>query len=125
MTLSGIPEAVRKKALAAGAETWLAQLPALVADLEREWSVRVGRPYAGGTEAFVAEATLEDGSSAVLKLLIPREDDSAKNEITVLRLADGDGCARLLRDDIVRSALLLERLGAPLHKREPVWVKKV
>ena len=35
---------------------------------------------------------------------------------TVLRLAAGDGCARLLRDDVGRGALLLERLG-PLAPR--------
>ena len=34
---------------------------------------------------------------------------------TVLRLAAGDGCARLLREDVSRGALLLERLGRSLH----------
>ena len=52
----------------------------------------------------------------MLKLLVPRSSDAAGNEITVLRLTDGEGCARLLRDDAVRGALLLERLGRPLYK---------
>lgn len=86
MTLDGLPEVVRRNALAAGAAAWLEQLPSLVAELEGEWSMSVGRTYAGGTEAFVAEATLANGSPAVLKLLIARDDDSARNEITVLRL---------------------------------------
>jgi streptomycin 6-kinase len=111
-----VPEVVRNKALAAGAAAWLDELPALVADLEREWSITVGHPYAGGTEAFVAEATLDDGSDAVLKLLIPRASDAARNEITALRLTNGEGCVRLLRDDVGRSALLLERLGTPMSE---------
>jgi streptomycin 6-kinase len=73
----------------------------------------VGRPYTGGTEAFVAEATLDDSTPAVLKLLIPR-GRYADDEITVLRLTKGDGCARLLREDAARGALLLERLGPSL-----------
>jgi streptomycin 6-kinase len=114
VALDFVSEVVRNKALAVGAADWLDELPALVADLEREWSIEVGRPYHGGTEAFVAEALLEDGTAAVLKLLIPRPGDEARNEIAVLRLAGGEGCARLLRDDAGRGALLLERLGAAL-----------
>jgi streptomycin 6-kinase len=113
--MAAIPEGVRNKALAVGAGAWLEALPALVDDLEREWRIRVGRPYEGGTEAFVAEATLDDGTEAVLKLVIPRAGDDARNEITVLRLADGEGCARLLRGDVTRSALLLERLGPSMY----------
>ena len=85
-----------------------------VGALEREWSMAVGRAYAEGTEAFVADATLADGTPAVLKLMIPRSGDAARHEATVLRLANGDGCARLLRDDLARAALLLERLGPSL-----------
>jgi streptomycin 6-kinase len=109
-----VPDMVRRKALAAGAGRWLAELPALVADLEREWSITVGRAYSGGTEAFVAEATLDDGTPAVLKLSVPRPDDVARNEIIALRLAGGEGCVELLRADESREALLLERLGTPM-----------
>jgi streptomycin 6-kinase len=51
----------------------------------------------------------------VLKLLVPRANAAAEHEITVLRLADGDGCARLLRHDASRGALLLERLGPSMY----------
>ena len=111
-----VSPAVRNKALAVGAGRWLGDLPNLVAELEREWSITVGRSYEDPTEAFVAEATLGDGTPAVLKLLIARPGDHARNEITVLRLADGEGCARLLRDDVARGALLEERLGRSLHQ---------
>ncbi len=109
--LPEVPELVRNKALSVGAETWLAGLPALLADLEDEWGIDVGPPFSDGTEAYVAAATLADGTPAVLKLCIPRDLDAARREITVLRLADGAGCAALLRHDLRREAMLLERLG--------------
>jgi streptomycin 6-kinase len=110
-----IPTVVRNKATGVGAGGWLDELPALVDSLSREWSLTVGRPYDDATEAFVAEATLADGTPAVLKLLVPRDGDAANHEITVLRLVDGEGCVRLLRSDGERHALLLERLGPSLH----------
>jgi streptomycin 6-kinase len=76
----------------------------------------VGRPFADATEAFVAEATLEDGTLAVLKLLIDRPSNDAVNEITVLRLTGGRGCVQMLRSDADRGAILLERLGRPLKE---------
>lgn len=109
-----VPPVVRNKAVAAGAERWLAALPGLVAELEADWAIAVGAPYADPTEAYVASATMADGTPAVLKLMIPRPGDHAEHEITVLRLTDGLGCARLLRSDAERGALLLERLGRPL-----------
>ncbi len=113
-TVLEVPPVVRNKALAAGAARWLDELPALVAELEHEWSIAVGAPFTEGTEAYVAAATTADGTPAVLKLLVPQDADAAAHEITVLRLTAGDGCARLLRDDAARGALLLERLGRPL-----------
>jgi streptomycin 6-kinase len=110
-----VPAVVRKKARAVGAEDWLDELPTLVAGLAAKWSIVVGRTYQGGSEAFVAEATLADGTAAVLKVLIPEAGNHACNEATVLRLARGDGCPALYRYDSDRSALLMERLGRPLY----------
>jgi streptomycin 6-kinase len=107
---------VRRKAIGVGAGAWLDDLPVLVASLEQEWEIAVGDAYSDSTEAFVAEATCEDGTPAVLKLLVPRSGDAAQNEIAVLRLTGGEGCARLLREDAVRGALLLERLGRSLYQ---------
>lgn len=112
----GVPAVVRHRAIGAGATHWLDELPALVASLEREWSIAVGRPYEDATEAFVAEATLDDGKRAVLKVLVPGACDPARHEITALRLSNGEGCVQLLRDDSARGALLLERLGRSLHQ---------
>jgi streptomycin 6-kinase len=109
-----VPDVVREKALAAGAGDWLADLPLLVESLEREWEIVVGEAYRDSTEAFVAKATAADGTPAVLKLIVPRGRDAARREISALRVAGGEGCVRLLRDDAERGALLVERLGRSL-----------
>jgi streptomycin 6-kinase len=111
-----VPAVVRSKAEAAGAVPWLDSLGDLVAGLERDWSIRAGAAYQDATEAYVARAILADGTPAVLKLMIPRPGEHARHEITVLRLANGRGCVRLLRADPARGALLLERLGRSLSE---------
>jgi len=95
----------------ASSPRWLA---GLVASLERDWGISVGKPYPDASEAFVARANSADSSQAVLKHVVPQEHDGARREITVLRLGDGNGCARLIRADPDRGALLLERLGPSL-----------
>ncbi|HSC50903.1 MAG TPA: aminoglycoside phosphotransferase family protein [Gaiellaceae bacterium] len=111
-----VPDVVREKALAAGAGDWLDALPELVRALEADWQLVVGRAFPFSTEAFVAEVVCGDGTPAVLKLIVPRAGGAAEREIAVLRLTNGEGCVRLLRDDPGRGALLLERLGRPLHE---------
>lgn len=107
-----LPEVVRNRAIAEGHADWIDNLTDIVRGLERDWSIRVGRTYDEGTEAFVADALMADGTPAVLKVLVPRRggrfDD---HESTVLRLAGGGGCPLLYRDDPERGALLMERLG--------------
>ncbi|HET7759915.1 MAG TPA: aminoglycoside phosphotransferase family protein [Gaiellaceae bacterium] len=114
--MTDVPDVVREKALAVGAGAWLDALPELVRSIEADWEVAVGRAFPFSTEAFVAEAVCADGTPAVLKLIVPREDGAAAREIAVLRLTNGEGCALLLRDDPDRGALLLERLGRPLSE---------
>lgn len=110
-----VSEVVRNKAIAMGAEDWLSQLPELIRDLEVRWMIEIGPSIGGGSESYVAEAVDEDGSQMVLKLLIPQANDAASHEIEVLSLANGQGCVGLLRSDEAMGALLLERLGPPLH----------
>jgi len=111
-----VPDAVRNMVRAAGAEDWLERLPALVSSLEADWSITVGRPYTGGSEAFVAEATRADGASAILKVLVPRVGNDSSNEAMVLRIVGGEGCPALYRYDADRGALLMERLGRPMFE---------
>ncbi|MFB6724225.1 aminoglycoside phosphotransferase family protein [Kribbella sp. NPDC056345] len=105
---------MRRTVLADGDGAWLEELPGLVESLAREWALVVGGSLAGGHVALVVEVTQEDGSPAVLKIGVPGRDVGP--EATLLRLADGEGCAELLREDLSRQALLLERLGAPMQE---------
>jgi streptomycin 6-kinase len=111
-----IPQVVREKALAVGADAWIEELPHLIRAIEADWELAVGQPYLDATEAFVAEAAGRDGTPAVLKLIVPRDGEAAAHETAVLRLAAGEGCPRLLREDVPRGALLLERLGRSLYE---------
>jgi streptomycin 6-kinase len=114
-----IPDEVRNKVIADGNAAWLDELPSVVESLAQEWSLTIGATLRGGHAAFVVEATLADATAAVLKVAVPGTGRDLTFEATALRLADGDGCAGLLRDDLDRGALLLERLGAALHDVVP------
>ncbi|GAB2584563.1 aminoglycoside phosphotransferase family protein [Kribbella endophytica] len=108
-----IPDQVRRTVVADGNESWLDELPGVVESLAQEWSLTVGSSFEGGHAALVVAVTLDYGTPAVLKVGVPGRDLS--QEATLLRLADGEGCAKLLGEDLGRRALLLERLGAPMY----------
>lgn len=109
-----IPVEVRNKVVAEGNGAWLDELESLVESLAQDWSLTIGASLRGGHAAFVAEASLAVGTAAVLKVAVPGTEKVLGYESTALSLADGGGCARLLRVDLERGAVLLERLGAPL-----------
>jgi streptomycin 6-kinase len=111
-----VPPVVQAKARQAGAHAWLAGLDELVAGLATDWELVVAEVFQDASEAFVCAVFHTGGAPAVLKVLVPRSDVAAEHEATALRLADGHGCARLLREDARRGALLLERLGRPLSE---------
>ncbi len=111
-----IPVEVRQRAVAAGEAglRWLDALADLVAGLERDWGITVGKVLPGGSAALVAHAITAAGEAVVFKLGSPGYDDFA-NEVAVLRVAAGRGYAKLLNYDEARRAILLERLGPMLH----------
>lgn len=110
-----IPIVVRNKADVAGRPDWPSALPGILDDLADRWQLTLGRSYAEGTEAYVCDATMSNGTDAVLKVLVPRSPELAAREAAVLRMADGDGCARLFDFDADDQALLIERLGPSMH----------
>jgi len=105
---------VRQKAehLGACGTEWLAQLPTLVSDLERQWSITVGDPFGGGSASYVCRAVTRDGDDAVLKLSLPA--DGFQDAARLLETANGNGYVRLLAYDHERYALLQEALGASM-----------
>jgi streptomycin 6-kinase len=92
---------------------WLKELPALIAEYERRWSLTVLPPYALSYN-YVAPAMRGDGTPVVLKVRFP--NDGLTIEIAALRLYDGHGMVQLLEADPEHGAFVLERLtpGASL-----------
>jgi streptomycin 6-kinase len=110
-----VPDEVRSQALADGHPAWLDDLPSVLDSLARDWSLTIGQSMRGGHTALVVEATLTDGAPSVLKVGIPGYRRQLGFEATVLDLAAGKSCARLIRRDLTRDALLLERLGPAMY----------
>jgi streptomycin 6-kinase len=93
-------------------EQWLAELPDLIAHLEREWAITVGRPLAGGSASYVVRARTAQGQDAVLKIAIPGLHFA--HRVEVIARAEGRGYVRLRAYDVSRRAMLLEALGPSL-----------
>ncbi|WP_422771722.1 aminoglycoside phosphotransferase family protein [Plantactinospora sp. WMMC1484] len=91
---------------AAGAR-WLAELPRALAELAADWELTVGEQYELSYH-FVVAVTGADGRPAVLKLGVP-SGESLRTEAAALAAFAGQGAVRLLRADLDRGALLLER----------------
>jgi streptomycin 6-kinase len=107
------------RALGVPGQAWLAGLPGLLAGLAAEWSVTVGAALDGGSASYVAEAVTHEGTSVVVKVSIPpgiAEFTPFERQVAALRLAGGDPYVRLLRHDVPRQAVLLERLGQPMAR---------
>jgi streptomycin 6-kinase len=116
-----VSDDVRAKVEALGeeGERWLRSLPDLVDELAEEWGLEVGAPVgAGGSAGYLVHVVARsDGDRpAVLKLAIPdglRGNGSFADGLAAL-LAAGPGMVEVLRSDVERRAVLLERLGRPL-----------
>lgn len=93
---------------------WERALPDLLAEVVREWDLRLTEMPAGrGSNSYVRAVDRADGTPAVLKLVV--DDAGLAEQVAVLRAADGRGYARLFAYDPTRRALVLERLGPPLR----------
>ena len=86
---------------------WVEELPATVTALVRKWDLTLEGLYPLSLH-WVSAVRAGDGSPAVLKIG-PAEAGHLVDEARTLRLFDGNGSVRLLREDRRRGALLLER----------------
>jgi streptomycin 6-kinase len=86
---------------------WLERLPQLKEECAAQWKLEVGPPFRYAYASLAAPALLPDGGEAVLKICFPHRE--SEHEGDALRVWDGDGAVRLLREDRERRALLLER----------------
>jgi len=81
-----------------------AALAATAREVAAEWGIELGEPFALSRYSFVAPA----GEDAVLKVRSP-EDDESEQEAEALAFWDGQAAVRLLRCDMERRVMLLER----------------
>lgn len=92
-----------------GGAEWLEKLPELQQDIATEWGLTLEEPPWPLSYNWVAPGRLADGTPAVLKLGVPNSERTA--EIETLQLWNGQGCARLLKADTDRGAMLVERIA--------------
>lgn len=97
---------------------WLTQLPSIVRELARGWDLTVGAPYELSYH-YVTAVMCGDGTPAVLKLGVP-SGTSLAEEAPALAAFGGRGAVRLLRADLDRGALLLERITPGWRARDLV-----
>jgi len=97
---------------------WLADLPSIVRELARDWDLTLGAPYELSYH-YVAAVVCGDGTPAVLKLGVP-SGTSLAEEAPALAAFEGRGAVRLLRADLGRGALLLERIAPGWRARDLV-----
>ena len=90
----------------AGVE-WLKSLPATIRELESRWSVEVHAPFVAGEFNFVAPA-VRGSELTVLKISPPFKTIEIFGEAEYLRSRDGNGAVRLLDEDRLRRAILIE-----------------
>jgi len=85
---------------------WLDRLPRIIAEYAARWDVVIDEPFPLSYN-FVAPATRADGTPAVFKAGVPREQIAC--EIAALRHWDGDGAVRVLESDAEAGVFLIER----------------
>ncbi|WP_165945776.1 aminoglycoside phosphotransferase family protein [Micromonospora sp. KC606] len=97
---------------------WLADLPSILRELARDWDLTIGAPY-DLSYHYVTAVTCGDGTPAVLKLGVPTGTSLAE-EAPALAAFAGRGAVRLLRAELDRGALLLERITPGWRARDLV-----
>jgi streptomycin 6-kinase len=75
---------------------------------EKEWMLQIEGPVSNLSYNYVLHAKDANGTPVMLKLGVPSFDFT--NEIRTLKVYGGKGCARLLKADEGRGAMLLEKL---------------
>ncbi|MEU8780306.1 aminoglycoside phosphotransferase family protein [Streptomyces sp. NPDC048637] len=87
---------------------WITALPALAAEFLDRWELKRDGAAGAGEASLVLPVLRKEGTPAVLKLQMPREETAAA--VIGLRTWNGAGMVRLLGHDPGSSTMLLERL---------------
>jgi streptomycin 6-kinase len=86
---------------------WLDELPNLVHFYEQQWQLTCSEPFPLSYNYVLPGVTLE-GNSVVLKISFPNNREF-ENELAALRIYDGDGSIKIIKEDRANKVVLLER----------------
>jgi streptomycin 6-kinase len=98
------------EACGASGERWLNELPAIIEEIERNWSLKADKPFRNLSYNYVAPCCCADGGAAVLKIALPLNNPEIYNEAEFLQIRNAIGAVKLLKFDENRRAILLEKL---------------
>lgn len=88
-------------------DAWLDRLADILREAASRWGLELQPAFPGLSFNYVAPATLQDGTSAVLKAGVPHPDRPA--EIVALQVYNGDGMPRVYEADIDLGLVVIER----------------
>lgn len=86
---------------------WLDELPSIIETYKKKWDIEVFLPFPL-IYNYVAPAQTRDGKAVVLKISFPNNHEFAA-EIEALRLFHGSVAVQLLKEDMNKGVVLLER----------------
>ncbi|HEX5563846.1 MAG TPA: aminoglycoside phosphotransferase family protein, partial [Sporosarcina sp.] len=89
-------------------ENWLGTLEETLNGIADTWGLTLESPVTNLSYNYVIHVTDQNNDPYILKMGLPGFDFN--NEIRTLQLYNGQGCARLVRADEERGAMLLEKL---------------
>lgn len=98
------------------AEEWIKNIPKLVKKYENEWEIEIDKEFPDLSYNFVASAKTGSGQNVVLKIGF-LGDKQFLTEAATLKIYDGKGAIRLLKENLEDYVLLLEKCnpGDPLY----------
>lgn len=86
---------------------WLKEIPQIIKQLEKDWEIKVGKPFDLYFN-YAVSATRNDGASVVLKIVFP-DDKQFQSEVDALKVFNGESCVTLLEVDSEHFTMLLEK----------------
>ena len=89
-------------------EKWLQSLEANVTHIAEEWGLTVESAVTNLSYNYVIHVIDQNGNPYILKIGLPGFDFN--NEIRTLQFYNGEGCAKLVKADAEKGAMLLEWL---------------
>lgn len=97
-------------------QKWLDNIPLLVKTYEAKWGLKSKGTFPELSINFVERVQTKNGEDLVLKIGFPGDEEFLR-EVKALRIYNGNGAIKILKEDLDNSVILLEACipGNPLH----------